>query len=161
MKVNEPNRPDQALSSPMIGALMRMLTDALRRRLLSSLHDAGYTDLVEAHLAVLRYPGPHGRRPSELAADTRMTRQAMNYLLGQLEQLGYLTRIDDPDDQRSKRVQLTKRGHVAMKAVQMTAGEIDAELQQELGPRQFDQFRRLLLKLNASSIVSSQSIGDS
>ena len=30
------------------------------------------------------------------------TKQAMNYLLGQLQQLGYLSRDDDPDDQRSK-----------------------------------------------------------
>jgi hypothetical protein len=53
---------------------------------------------------VLRYPGAEHRRPSELAADARMTKQAMNYLLGQMQRLGYLTRDDDPDDQRFKRV---------------------------------------------------------
>ena len=36
-----------------------------------------------------------------------MTKQALNYLLGQLEQLGYLTRETDSNDQRSKRVRLT------------------------------------------------------
>ena len=31
-------------------------------------------------------------RPSELYARTGMTKQALNYLLGQMEALGYLTR---------------------------------------------------------------------
>ena len=81
---------------PLLGALMRMPLDAVYRRMLEGLHAAGFTDLVAAHLAVLRYPGPHGRRPSELAADLGMTRQAVNYLLGELERLGYLTRAPIP-----------------------------------------------------------------
>jgi DNA-binding MarR family transcriptional regulator len=45
-----------------------------------------------------------------------MTRQAMNYLLGQLEQLGYLVRENAPDNRRSKRIRLTDRGHGAHSA---------------------------------------------
>jgi hypothetical protein len=37
---------------------------------------------------VLRWPGPNGARPVELAEQANMTRRAMNYLLGQLEELG-------------------------------------------------------------------------
>ena len=96
-----------------MGALLRMPLDAVLARNLLDLHNAGFTDLVPAHLAVLRYPGPQNRRPTELAAEARVTKQAMNYLLGQMQQLGYLTRDDDPDDQRFKRVRLTKRGHAA------------------------------------------------
>jgi hypothetical protein len=32
----------------------------------------------------------------------------MNYLLGQMQQLGHLTRDDDPEDQRFKRVRLAE-----------------------------------------------------
>ena len=39
-----------------------------------------------------------------------MSKQALNYLLGQLERLGYLERRADPDDQRFKRIALTERG---------------------------------------------------
>lgn len=65
--------------------------------MLADLHDAGFTDLVTAHFAVLRYPGPDGSRPSDLAVGAGMTKQAMNYLLGQLEQCGYLVRSDGAD----------------------------------------------------------------
>ena len=63
--------------------------------MLAGLHERGFNDLVAAHLDVLQYPGPENQRPSELATQTRMTKQALNYLLGQLEQLGYLTREAD------------------------------------------------------------------
>lgn len=132
---------------------MRMPGDAVLARILLDLHDASFTDLVPAHFAVLRYPGPENRRPSELAAEAGMTKQAMNYLLGQMQHLGYLTRDDDPEDQRFKRVHLTERGHAAAHAIRESVREIEAELEQELGPPKFDQLRQLLTQLNATSFV--------
>jgi DNA-binding MarR family transcriptional regulator len=137
----------------MIGALMRMPVDAVLARILLDLHKAGFTDLVPAHLAVLRYPGPENRRPSELAAEARMTKQAINYLLGQMQQLGYLTRDDDLADQRFKRVRLTERGHAVARAIRKSVAAIEDELEQELGPARFDQLRQLLIDLNATSFV--------
>ena len=52
--------------------------------MLTGLHERGFTDLVAAHLDVFQYPGPENQRPLELATHTRMTKQALNYLLGQL-----------------------------------------------------------------------------
>ena len=145
--------PEYPLGPPLIGALLRMPLDAVVARILAGLHDAGFTDLVPAHFQVLRYPGPEDRRPSELAADARMTKQAMNYLLGQMQQLGYLTRDDDPGDQRFKRVRLTKRGHAAARAIRDIVAAIEAELEHELGPAQLDQLRQLLIQLNATRFV--------
>lgn len=138
---------------PLIGALMRMPVDAVRARMLAGLHNAGFTDVVAAHFSVLRYPGPDDRRPSDLAAEAHMTRQAMNYLLGQLEQLGYLTRDADPDDHRSRRIHLTERGHAARRTMRDTVGQIEAEWEHELGPARFAQLRRLLIQINTTHIV--------
>jgi DNA-binding MarR family transcriptional regulator len=137
----------------MIGALMRMPVDAILGRILAGLHDAGFTDIVSAHLSVLRYPGPDNRRPSELAAETRMSKQAMNYLLGQLEQLGYLIREDDPDDQRSKRIQLTARGEAVRRTIRRTVRQIESDLARELGREQLEQLRELLIALNDTDFV--------
>jgi DNA-binding MarR family transcriptional regulator len=148
--------PEYPVGPPLIGALMRMPLDMIIARMLDGLHAAGFTDLVPAHLAVLRYPGPDDRRPSDLAAETRMTKQAMNYLLGQMEQMGYVTREDDPDDHRSRRVRLTARGHAAGQSIRRTVSQIEAELERELGPEQFTQLRRLLVELNATAFVRGQ-----
>jgi DNA-binding MarR family transcriptional regulator len=134
---------------PLIGALLRVPWETVRRRMLAGLHDRGFTDLVAAHVDVWRYPGPENQRPSELAAQTRMTKQALNYLLGQLEELGYLTRETDRDDQRSKRVRLTPRGRAATKAIYEIVQEVEDDWEQQLGPRKFGQLRRLLTQLNA------------
>src|SRR5215212_8352430 len=85
---------------PLIGALLRMPWESILERLLAGLRERGFTDLGAPHLPVLQWPGPDDLRPSELAAQRRMTKQALNYLLGQLERLGYLQRHDDPRDQR-------------------------------------------------------------
>jgi DNA-binding MarR family transcriptional regulator len=146
-------RPEYPLGPPLLGALMRMPLDAVLARILLDLHDAGFSDLVPAHLAVLRYPGPENRRPSELAAEAHMTKQAINYLLGQMQQLGYLTRDDDPQDQRFKRIHLTERGHAAARAIRESVAKIEAELEQQLGPAQLDQLRQLLIQLNGTSFV--------
>jgi DNA-binding MarR family transcriptional regulator len=145
--------PEQPVGPPLIGTLLRRPAETLRSRLLDDLHAAGFDDLVAAHLAVLRYPGPHGRRPSDLAAETAMTRQAMNYLLGQLEKAGYLTRRGDPHDQRSRHIYLTIRGHAALHTIQQAMSGIEAELEQELGQTQMTQLRELLVKLNATRTV--------
>jgi DNA-binding MarR family transcriptional regulator len=141
-------QPDIA-PPPLIGALLRVPWETVRERMLSGLHDRGFTDLVAAHVEVWRYPGPDNQRPSELATQTHMTKQALNYLLGQLEQLGYLTRETDPNDQRSKRVHLTPRGRAATKAIYEIVQEVEDDWEQELGPRKFRQLRSLLTELNA------------
>jgi DNA-binding MarR family transcriptional regulator len=138
---------------PLIGALLRMPVDAVRDRMLADLHAAGFTDVVPAHSAVFRYPGPQGRRPSEVAAEAGMSRQAMNYLLGELEQLGYLVRRDDPEDKRSRRIDLTERGHGLRRIMRESVAGIEAELERDLGPHQLADLRHLLGALNDSAFV--------
>lgn len=141
---------------PLIGALVRRPTEAVHLRIVREANLAGFTDLVPAHLAVLRYPGPDGRRPSELAAEVGMTKQAMNYLLGQLQQFGYIERRDDPNDQRSKRVELTKRGTALRSVIRRTVTDIENELEAELGTPAYRQLRKLLVRLNDTPTIRSE-----
>ncbi len=121
--------------------------------MIAALHEAGFNDLVPAHFAVFRYPPPEGRRPSDLAIDAGMTRQAMGYLLGQLEQLDYLTREGDAADHRSKRIHLTERGYAAAQTIRQAVREIEDDLETELGSQQFAELRQLLVKLNATQTI--------
>ena len=57
----------------------------------------------------------------------------MNYLLGQLEALGYLERVADPEDQRSKRVHLTRRGEALRTVIRRTVTRIEKDFEAELG----------------------------
>lgn len=143
-------------AGPLIGALVRRPAEAVHLRILREANAAGFTDLVAAHLAVLRYPGPNGRRPSELAAEVGATKQAMNYLLGQLERLGYVERRDDPDDLRSKRVHLTARGEALRRVIRRTVSTIEVELEAELGKASYAQLRTLLVRLNDTQTIAAE-----
>ena len=133
---------------PLIGALLRMPWESILERLLAGLRERGFTDLGASHLSVLQWPGPDDLRPSELAAQSRMSKQALNYLLGQLERLGYLERRDDPRDQRFKRIALTERGRQAALAMRDIVRDVEAEWEQQLGPERFAELRLLLTDLN-------------
>ena len=139
-----PENESTALGPPLIGALLRVPWETVSERMLAGLHARGYEDLVAAHLGVLQYPGPENMRPSDLAARTRMSKQALNYLLGQMEELGYLARARDGADQRVKRVRLTPRGLAASTAMREIVLEIEAEWASRLGPGRFAELRQLL-----------------
>src|SRR3954462_14605029 len=131
MAANDPssaftNSAEQPFGPPLIGALLRLPWEAVQRRMLERLHDLGFDDLDAAHVNVFQYPGPQGARPSELAARLRISKQALNYLLGQLERLGYLERRPDPDDLRSKRLALTPRGIAAIKVIREAVAEVES-----------------------------------
>jgi DNA-binding MarR family transcriptional regulator len=116
--------------------------------MLERLHERGFDDLDAAHLNVFQYPGPQGTKPSELAARLRVSKQALNYLLGELERLDYLERRPDPDDLRSKRVALTRRGAAAIEVIREAVTELEMEWAEQLGPKRFTQLRSLLHELN-------------
>jgi DNA-binding MarR family transcriptional regulator len=136
------------LGPPLIGALLRMPGDVVRKRMLAALHDRGFTDIVPAHLVVLRWPGPQGQRPSDIAAETEMSKQAVNYLLSQLEALGYVERRPDADDQRSRRVHLTSRGAEVAETMRDAVAALEAEWSALLGRDEFERLRTLLIRLN-------------
>ncbi len=133
---------------PLIGALLRIPWEAVQRHMLERLHEQGFDDLDAAHLNVFRYPGPQGARPTELATRLGVSKQALNYLLGELERLGYLERQPDPDDLRSKRVGLTARGTSVIGAIREAVDEIETAWAQQLGLERFAQLRNLLVELN-------------
>jgi DNA-binding MarR family transcriptional regulator len=138
----------QPFGPPLIGALLRIPWEAVQRHMLEQLHKGGFDDLDMAHLHVFQYPGPQGARPSELAVQLRISKQALNYLLGELERFGYLERRPDTDDLRSKRVALTPRGTAAIGVIREAVAELETAWAQQLGPKRFDQLRGLLLDLN-------------
>lgn len=142
---------EKPFGPPLIGALLRAPWDAVQRHMLERLHESGFDDFDATYLNVFQYPGPQGTRPSDLAARLRISKQALNYLLGELERLGYLERRPDPDDQRSKRIALTSRGISAVGVIREAVAEVETSWADQLGPKRFAQLRRLLLDLNTQT----------
>jgi DNA-binding MarR family transcriptional regulator len=139
---------EKPFGPPLVGALLRMPLDAVQEHMLDRLHTSGFDDFDAAYLPVFQYPGPQGARPSDLANRLRISKQALNYLLGELERLGYLERRPDPDDLRSKRIVLTERGIAAVAAIRKAVAHMETTWAEQLSPGHFTTLRDLLLELN-------------
>jgi DNA-binding MarR family transcriptional regulator len=137
----------------LIGALLRVPAQAIQRRILSDLNKAGFAGLTTPHMAVLRFPSPDGVRPSVLAERAGMSKQAMNRLLGSLEDLGYLVRSDAPDEGRARVVRFTRRGHAAYAKALEVLHVIEREWSAELGPKDFAQLKELLFRVWESPLI--------
>jgi DNA-binding MarR family transcriptional regulator len=133
---------------PLLGALLRMLVEAVRERVVRRLREGGFDGLDAAHTVVLQYPGPDGWRPTDLAVRLGMSKQALNHLLGQMERLGYLERRPDPEDRRSRRIALTQRGRGAFLAIRRAVAEVEAEWAARIGPERLAELRQILVELN-------------
>ena len=140
---------DVWFGQPLVGALLRIPWEDLRRRQLEGLRDRGFNDLHEAYLSVFHWPGPQGLRPSELAARRGMTRQALNHLLRQLEDAGYLTRSVHAGHGRETRIHLSRRGVALGRALREIVIEVEHEWSAHLGQDRFEQLRGLLTELAA------------
>jgi DNA-binding MarR family transcriptional regulator len=143
-------RPDSADPGlPPVAALLRRPAVLVGHEVMASLRDAGFSDVLRAHLGVFQYPGPDGLRPQELASRTMASKQAMNHLLHQLESGGYIRRESHPDDRRTRVVRLTERGRAAAEVIRETTLRLDRQWADALGEAVYDDMARALVKLEA------------
>jgi DNA-binding MarR family transcriptional regulator len=136
---------------PLIGASLRACWQSVRDRIATDLSERGFADIGAAHLAVLQWPSPRGVRVTSLASRSRISRQAMNYLIRELEGMGYLERRRDPSDGRARLVHLTERGEAAIRSIRASVRRLEQEWERELGPRRFAQLRSALTDLSSRS----------
>ena len=132
-------------SAPRIGALLRLCTELVHAKMYKRTAAAGYPELRPAHFRLLRFPGPDGVRPTDLARQLDTSKQAINPLINDLERWGYLERRSDPGDRRGRVLYLTARGRDLLTTVRALHAEIEGDLQQRLGCRRFET---LLAALN-------------
>lgn len=137
----------------LIGALLRLPAQAIHRRLISGLNAAGFHELRLPHMAVLLFPGPDGARPGVLAERAGISKQAMNRLLGSLEDHGYIFRSNDPREGRARIIRFTKRGHASYVKIHDILREIEREWSAELGPRRFAHLKELLFRVWESPLT--------
>ena len=146
-------KPPVKTKDMLIGALLRVPAQTIQRRIIRELNAAGFKGLSMPHMAVFRFPSPDGERPSVLAERAGMSKQAINRLLGSMEDLGYLARSDAPDEGRARIIHFTKRGHAAYAKALDVLRDIEREWSAELGPRDFAQLKRLLFRVWESPLI--------
>src|SRR5260370_19380423 len=88
-------------------------------------------------LVALAYVRDHEACPQQDLADAFcMDANNVVLLLNELEQLGYASRLRDPEDRRRHLVQLTSSGRSALDRTEAAQAAIDDEVLQALDPEE-------------------------
>jgi DNA-binding MarR family transcriptional regulator len=132
---------------PLIG-LLAEVKGAISDELYERLHRKGYGDIRPAHGCVFGYiERVGGARLTALADRSGLTKQAVGEAVGDLERLGYVERVPDPDDRRAKIIRLSRRGGEAAAVAEEIFVDIERRFADEVGDERFDQFRDTLRRL--------------
>ena len=133
-------------TGPWVGALLRVSWQGVRDHIDEAVKAAGYVDLNPTHVSLFRHPTLDGMRPTELADEMRLSKQAVNDLLRDLERQGYIRRDVDPADRRSRLIRLTAKGMKLEDTVRLAARGAERQLERELGRDRFRYFREVLVE---------------
>jgi len=139
-------KPLREAITPLIGSLLRLPREHVVARMLAEVNRQGF-DVSEAELGIFMYPGPDGRRPSELAKQCNTSRQAMNYQLAGLERRGYIER-DAGTAPNSTVVRMTQKGRDMLLLMRDCVATVEREWVAHLGEERFDALRDTLYDLS-------------
>lgn len=144
--VNHLTNPFSGRPAPL-GSLITAAGQRLSVELDQALRSAGFPDLRSAHAPVFMAIDPGGSRVTDLAARTKMTKQAIGELIRYLADRGYLTIGPDPSDGRAKRIELTAHGWDAITVGELVIARFDQWLEQLIGADQVTQLRQVLMTI--------------
>jgi DNA-binding MarR family transcriptional regulator len=136
------------LGSRNLGTLLRDPWLELNARLHDAVGDRGFDELRPALSVVFQHVRDEGSRITDIAERAQLTKQTVVYLVNDLEQLGYVERVADPDDGRAKLVRLTKKGDAAVAEARRVAAEIEREWSKLVGAEKLAQLKALLAELH-------------
>jgi DNA-binding MarR family transcriptional regulator len=139
--------------APLLGQLKELAFDELHRRLA----EQGYTEIRPGHGCVFRFIDDDGTRLTELAERSGFTKQAVGEVVADLERLGYVKRVPDPEDRRAKTIMLTQRGREALAAGREVMADIERRWAEEFGEERIAQLREtaeLLLESERGAVAA-------
>jgi DNA-binding MarR family transcriptional regulator len=146
----------ESLSRPPMIRLLKVASDLFVEELAQKLATVGLGDIRPGHGCVFGNIDPeNGSRLTELAERANMTKQSVGEVTSDLEQLGYLERVADPDDGRAKIIRLTAQGHHAYRIGRQLIDEVEREWGERFGEDHIVALRDALEVVTARRLGSS------
>jgi DNA-binding MarR family transcriptional regulator len=132
-------RRSAASTTTNVGFLLAKASQRFNELLLERFAERGFPDVRASYGSVLVPLFERDRRRlGELAAESRLSKQAMTGLVKLCERDGLVVRERDVDDGRAFRVSLSARGRRLQAVADQVLRELDEELGRSLGARRRD-----------------------
>jgi DNA-binding MarR family transcriptional regulator len=152
--VNKLDQPHEKVSerrpaadvAPAVVGISRAMIAAMMARLAAR----GFDGMTPAFASLIPLLDAAGARPSALAQQSGVTKQAMSQLVRELKARGYVEHARDPTDTRAKLIRLTRRGVALREACLLVRQELHGLAAETLGKENLARMQRDLLKLAAA-----------
>lgn len=138
-----------------LAVLMRDGFVALNGLVLARLAERGHAAVRPAHSAVFEHLDETGTSVSALAERAQMTKQAMAELVRHLETHGYVTRVPDPADRRTKLVLPTQSGREVVAIAQDLIPELEERIAGLIGTERVRALRDDLETIRLAAICQT------
>ena len=103
-----------------------------------------------AHTLVLPHIEVEGTRLTDLAARLGVTKQATGQLVDEMEAMGVLERVPDPDDARAKLVRFSRRGQSGLMEGLSVLSALEQDLRDAVGDTKIDNLHDALATILAA-----------
>lgn len=137
--------PEDPLARTELTFVLGMAFQVVVTEFVRRLDAEGYADLRPAHGAVFQALRGGGATSTELAERLGVTKQAAGQMVADLEQRGYLRRVDHPEGGRRRLVVLTSKADEHLAVAGRVLHGLEAELAGRLGE---DNLVRLRVELS-------------
>jgi DNA-binding MarR family transcriptional regulator len=132
---------------PMIGLLLRLLSQHYQQEMEDALAAGGFDDIGPSAANVFPFVSPEGATISELAELAHVRKQTMAQAVDQLERTGYVERRPNPSDKRSQLIFLTARGRTVPKVTHAAARRVEEHWADLTGADELEALKRSLAHL--------------
>lgn len=130
-----------------------LLVDDIYKELMDKALAAGHRGLKLSHALILPQISSEGTRIVDIAKSQGVSKQAIGQVANELENLGYITRTDDQNDKRSKKLILTPQGITLIRQAASFTSDADSELKSSMGEAAFNA-----LKIHSHTLFKSLSL---
>lgn len=136
-----------------VGRLLNMAVQRFEKRVLDVMAESGYGDFTLSQMSITRNLDVQGTRATEIAKRAGITKQSVGELIGQIEAIGLIERVPDPDDKRARIVRFTAAGLAWLRAFELAVSQSEHEMRNELNAATFIALKEGLAQYGANEKI--------
>ena len=143
----------------LLAAVLPRLSEFMAARLQSLTVAKKHPGVKHSHAAVFFAIGLEGGRIQQIAKAQHVTKQAISVVANELEELGYIERLPDPEDSRQLVLWFTKKGRQFIADSVEAIDDLEHELSMIVGNSDFQHLKNMMASLYSSLNIKRKTFG--